>query len=202
MAPTPPVSAPLGVKKRSQRGSYKTLTMVKKAEIIRQVEGGRPQSEVAREFSIFKQTVSDYLKQKANPRFMTGIEEDSATGQYPTVESPPTAAADILDDLRASGVDVGASTYEEFANFDSAVLPCAELDDDEIVRQVCEPALAGSDSDNDALTAPQPSNGDLAQAISMLLSVYSNGQTLSEVQADVVALKRVCVQTHIDSFFR
>ncbi|KAH8020155.1 hypothetical protein HPB51_025036 [Rhipicephalus microplus] len=65
MAPTPPVAAPSGVKKRGQRGSYKTLTMAKKAEIIRQVEGGRPQSEVAREFSISKQTVSDYLKQKS-----------------------------------------------------------------------------------------------------------------------------------------
>lgn len=65
MAPTPLVVAPSGVKKRGQRGSYKTLTMAKKAEIIRQVEGGRPQSEVAREFSISKQTVSDYLKQKA-----------------------------------------------------------------------------------------------------------------------------------------
>lgn len=47
MAPTPPVAAPSGVNKRGQRGSYKTLTMTKKAETIRQVEGGRPQSEVA-----------------------------------------------------------------------------------------------------------------------------------------------------------
>ncbi|KAH7971968.1 hypothetical protein HPB52_004499 [Rhipicephalus sanguineus] len=35
-------------------------------------------------------------------------DEDSATDLDPLVESPPTAAADILDDLRASGVDVGA----------------------------------------------------------------------------------------------
>ncbi|KAH7983082.1 hypothetical protein HPB52_009119 [Rhipicephalus sanguineus] len=55
----------------------------------------------------------DLLRQKAETLalrmgFMTGI-EDSATGQNPAVESPPTAAADILDDLRASGVDVGAA---------------------------------------------------------------------------------------------
>ncbi|KAH8027255.1 hypothetical protein HPB51_003762 [Rhipicephalus microplus] len=75
--------------------------------------------------------------------FMTGIEEDSATGHDPAVESPPTAAVDILDDLRASGVNVGAGTFEEFANFDSAVLPCAELDGDEVVRQICEPASGG-----------------------------------------------------------
>lgn len=149
--------------------------------------------------SVTHETIHNCFRQAG---FMTGIEEDSATGQDPAVESPPTAAADILDDLRASGVDVGAGTFEEFANFDSAVLPCAELDDDEIVRQVCEPALADSDSDDDAPPAPQPSNADLAQAISMLLSVYSDGQTLAEVQADVVARKRACVQTRIDSFFR
>ncbi|KAH6937586.1 hypothetical protein HPB50_001866 [Hyalomma asiaticum] len=76
MAPTPPVAAPSGVKKRGQRGSYKTLTMAKKAEIIRQVEGGRPQSEVAREFLISKQTVSDYLKQKA--KILEAAEKASA----------------------------------------------------------------------------------------------------------------------------
>ncbi|KAL3238745.1 hypothetical protein MRX96_021779 [Rhipicephalus microplus] len=76
MAPTPPVAAPSEVKKRGQHGSYKTLTMAKKAEIIRQVEGGRPQSEVAREFSISKQTVSDYLKQKA--KILEAAEKASA----------------------------------------------------------------------------------------------------------------------------
>ncbi|KAH7967572.1 hypothetical protein HPB52_000135 [Rhipicephalus sanguineus] len=33
-------------------------------------------------------------------------DEDSATDLDPAVETPPTAAADILDDLRASGVDI------------------------------------------------------------------------------------------------
>ncbi|KAH7955256.1 hypothetical protein HPB51_028142 [Rhipicephalus microplus] len=63
----------------------------------------------------------------------------------------------------------------------------SELDDDEIVRQVCEPALADSDSDDDSPPAPQPSNADLAQATSMLLSVYSGGQIFAQVQADVIA---------------
>nr|XP_037272725.1 tigger transposable element-derived protein 4-like [Rhipicephalus microplus] len=103
--------------------------------------------------------------------FITGIEKDSATDQDPVVEGPPTAAADILDDLHASGVDVRAGTFEEFANLDSTILLCAELADDEIVCQVCEPALADRDYDDDLPPAPQPSNADLAQAISLLLSV-------------------------------
>ncbi|KAL3251020.1 hypothetical protein MRX96_055282 [Rhipicephalus microplus] len=79
MAPTPPVAAPSGVKKRSQHGGYKTPRMAMKAEIIPQVEGGRPQSEVAREFSISKQTVSDYLKQKA--KILEAAEKASAGTQ-------------------------------------------------------------------------------------------------------------------------
>ncbi|KAH8040727.1 hypothetical protein HPB51_012042 [Rhipicephalus microplus] len=91
MAPTPPVAAPSGVKKRGQRGSYKTLTMAKKAEIIRQVEGGRPQSEVAREFSISKQTLSDYLKQKAKileavEKASAGTQKNFRNGSHPQLE--------------------------------------------------------------------------------------------------------------------
>ncbi|KAH7957942.1 hypothetical protein HPB51_028070 [Rhipicephalus microplus] len=122
----------LGVKKRGQRGSYNTVTMAKKEEIVRHVKGSKPQSEVARELSIFKQTVSDYLKQKAK----------------------------ILE---------------------AAEKASAELDDDEIVHQICEPALVDSDYNDDAPPAPQPSNADLAQVMSILLSVYSDGQTVAEV---------------------
>lgn len=95
--------------------------------------------------------------------------------------SLPGAAADILDDFCTSGLNVGAGTFEEFASFDKAVLPCAELDDDEIVHQICEPALVDSDYNGDAPPAPQPSNADLAQVMSILLSVYSGGQTVAEV---------------------
>ncbi|KAL3209553.1 hypothetical protein MRX96_038000 [Rhipicephalus microplus] len=91
MAPTPPIAAPLEVKKRGQRGSYKTLTMAKKAEIIRQVEGGRPQFEVAREFSISKQTVSDYLKRKAKileaaEKASAGTQKNFWDGSHPQLE--------------------------------------------------------------------------------------------------------------------
>ncbi|KAL3191259.1 hypothetical protein MRX96_018826 [Rhipicephalus microplus] len=79
MAPMPPVVAPSRVKKRCQCGSYKKLMMVKKAEMIRQVEGGRPQSEVSQEFFISKQTVSDYLKRKA--KILKASEKASAVVQ-------------------------------------------------------------------------------------------------------------------------
>ncbi|KAH7970479.1 hypothetical protein HPB49_007761 [Dermacentor silvarum] len=60
-------------------------------------------------------------------------DEDSATGHDPAAELPPDM--NVIDNLRASRVDIPTVTFEQFANFDSAVLPCAELDD-EIIRQV------------------------------------------------------------------
>ncbi|XP_049519501.1 tigger transposable element-derived protein 4-like [Dermacentor silvarum] len=51
------------------------------------------------------------------------LDEDSATGHDPAAELPPDT--NVTDDLRASGVDIPAVTFEQFANFDSAVLPCA-----------------------------------------------------------------------------
>ncbi|KAH7949003.1 hypothetical protein HPB49_004161 [Dermacentor silvarum] len=124
-------------------------------------------------------------------------DEDSATGHDPAAELPPDT--NIIDDLRASGVDIPAVTFEQFANFDSAVLPCADLDDEEIVRQVLEPPQVDSDSDDDAPPTPQPSSADLAQALTTLFSVYSDSQTLSEIQADLIARKRAPVQsvTHL-----
>ncbi|KAH6944467.1 hypothetical protein HPB50_003291 [Hyalomma asiaticum] len=74
MAPSPPLpSAPM------RRGNYKTLTMAKKAAIICQVESSRTQSEVAREFSISKQTVSNYLKNKG--KILEAAEKASAGKQ-------------------------------------------------------------------------------------------------------------------------
>ncbi|KAH9365518.1 hypothetical protein HPB48_008770 [Haemaphysalis longicornis] len=73
--------------------------------------------------------------------FVVGCEnEDSDTVQNPTAKMPPATASDIFDYRRAGGVDFGVTTFEDFTYIDSAVLPCAELDDDEIVRQVLEPA--------------------------------------------------------------
>lgn len=132
---------------------------------------------------------------------MVGSEdEDSHTGQNPTAEMPPAAASDIFDDLRASGVDVGAATFQDFTNIDSVVLLYAELDDDKIVRQVLETAQVDSDSDDDVPPTPEAPNTDLARALTVLLSAYSDGQTLAEIEADLVACRRGCVQTHITFF--
>ncbi|KAH9370208.1 hypothetical protein HPB48_019357 [Haemaphysalis longicornis] len=127
---------------------------------------------------------------------------DSDTVQNPTAEMPPATASDIFDDRRASGVDFGAATFEDFTDIDGAVLPCAELDDDEIVRQVLEPAQVNSVSDHDVPPTPDASNTDLAQARIVLLSGYSDEQTLAEMQADLVARRRACVQTRIHTFFQ
>ncbi|XP_049516796.1 tigger transposable element-derived protein 6-like [Dermacentor silvarum] len=127
-------------------------------------------------------------------------DEDTATGHDPAAELSPDT--NIIDDLHASGVDIPAVTFEQFANLDSAVLPCAELDDEEIVRQVLEPPQVDSDSDDDAPPTPQPSSADLAQALMTLFSVYSDSLTLSEIQADLIARKRAPVQSRIDNFFR
>ncbi|KAH6926746.1 hypothetical protein HPB50_021455 [Hyalomma asiaticum] len=65
--------------------------MVKKAAIIRQVEIGRPQCEVARELSISKRTVSDYLKNKAKileaaEEVSAGKQKNSRDGSHPQLE--------------------------------------------------------------------------------------------------------------------
>ncbi|KAH9361885.1 hypothetical protein HPB48_003706 [Haemaphysalis longicornis] len=121
--------------------------------------------------------------------FVVGSEdEENDTVQNPTAEMPPAAASDIFDELRASGVNVGVATFEDFTNIDSVALPCAERDDVKIVRQVHEPAQVVSDYDDDVPPMLEASNTDLARALTVLLSDNSNGQTLAEIQVDLVAL--------------
>ncbi|KAH6948683.1 hypothetical protein HPB50_025856 [Hyalomma asiaticum] len=74
-----------------RRGNYKTLTMAKKAAIIRQVESGRPQCEVARAFSISKLTISDSLKNKAKildavEKVSAGKQKNFRDGSHPKLE--------------------------------------------------------------------------------------------------------------------
>ncbi|KAG0422005.1 hypothetical protein HPB47_002149 [Ixodes persulcatus] len=90
------------------------MTIEKKAAIIREVESGRSQAEVAREF---------------NRRPL-----------------PP------------------AVTFDKFTDMDSALDVCADLTDEEIVRQVLEPD-SESDSEDDAPAIVRPSNAELTQAL-------------------------------------
>ncbi|KAH7940249.1 hypothetical protein HPB52_022569 [Rhipicephalus sanguineus] len=47
-----------------KRGKYVTMSMAKKAAIVKLVESGRSRADVAKEFHISKQTLSDYIKNK------------------------------------------------------------------------------------------------------------------------------------------
>ncbi|KAH7959800.1 hypothetical protein HPB49_013956 [Dermacentor silvarum] len=123
--------------------------------------------------------------------------EDSATGHELAAELPPyNERYRRYNDDNVLVIDERyqrppcqwgyAVTFEQFANFDSAILPCAEVYD-EIVRQVLEPSQVDSDSDDDAPPTPQPSSADLVQALTTLFSVYSDSQTLWDIQADLIA---------------
>ncbi|KAL3218441.1 hypothetical protein MRX96_005947 [Rhipicephalus microplus] len=59
--PSVPSREPGGVKKR---GKNTTLTMEKKAAIIKLIESGRSQLDVAKEYHLSKQTVFDYVKNR------------------------------------------------------------------------------------------------------------------------------------------
>ncbi|KAL3200078.1 hypothetical protein MRX96_001284 [Rhipicephalus microplus] len=83
--------------------------MVKKAEIIRKVEGGRLQSEVAWEFRIHKQIISDYLKHK--DKILEAAEQASAgtqinfwDGSHPKLEALSMwLSATVAKKIPASG---------------------------------------------------------------------------------------------------
>ena len=80
---------------------------------------------------------------------------------------------------------------------DSALDVCADLTDEEIVRQVLEPD-SRSDSEDDAPAIVRPSNAELTQALMVLSSVYSDRTTLAEMQNDLIARRRNTVQQTID----
>ncbi|XP_070385946.1 tigger transposable element-derived protein 4-like [Dermacentor albipictus] len=114
----------------------------------------------------------------------------------------PTEAENVLQDLRSGGIAIPDTvSFDSFTNADSAVLTCAELDDDEIIRQVCAPPDDDSESEDDAPCAPPPSHAELVQAVTVLSAAYSDRTTLSEIEADLIARKRNSVQRRIHDFF-
>ncbi|KAG0444517.1 hypothetical protein HPB47_013710 [Ixodes persulcatus] len=82
---------------------------------------------------------------------------------------------------------------------DSALDVCADLTDEEIVRQVLEPD-SESDSEDDAPAIVRPSNAELTEALMVLSSVFSDRTTLAKMQNDRIARRRNTVQQTIDRF--
>ncbi|KAH7977891.1 hypothetical protein HPB49_003863 [Dermacentor silvarum] len=110
-------------------------------------------------------------------------------------------SADVaFDDLRATGVSIPAGiTFEGFANADKDLELCAELTDDEIIRQVTEDS-DDSDIENEEPAPTQPTSSELMRALMTLSSVYNGNMTLTEIEADMIAGKRT-VQKKISDFF-
>ncbi|KAH7985347.1 hypothetical protein HPB49_026473 [Dermacentor silvarum] len=90
-------------------------------------------------------------------------------------------------------------TFEGFADADKDLELCAELTDDEIIRQVTEDS-DDSDTENEEPAPTQPTSSELTRALMTLSSVYSGNMTLTEIEADMIAGKRT-VQKEISDFF-
>ncbi|KAM7301103.1 tigger transposable element-derived protein 4-like [Ixodes scapularis] len=116
------------------------------------------------------------------------------------------AAADVDEslfaDLRDSGMDIpDAATFSAFADLDSNLELCAELTDEEIVRQVLGQPEEDSDSDDNDHHA-QPSTADITSALTLLSNVYSENMTLAQMQADVISRRRKMKQGTLDDSFK
>ncbi|KAH7969660.1 hypothetical protein HPB52_020919 [Rhipicephalus sanguineus] len=91
-------------------------------------------------------------------------------------------------------------TFEGFADADIDLELCAELTDDEIIRQVTEDS-DDSDTENEEPAPTQPTSSELMRALMTLSSVYSGNMTLTEIEADMIVGKRNTVQKKISNFF-
>ncbi|KAL3225463.1 hypothetical protein MRX96_025799 [Rhipicephalus microplus] len=73
-----------------KRGKYVTMSMAKKAAIIKLVDSGRSRADVAKEFDISKQTISNYIKNKKileAAEKPTGCRQKNVSqGTYPKLE--------------------------------------------------------------------------------------------------------------------
>lgn len=108
---------------------------------------------------------------------------------------------DLMRDLRSVGVNLPATmTFKDFTRADDDIVSCAEATDDEILRQVVPEPESGSDDDND--DRPQPSAAEIANAVTILSSVYGDDVTLAQIRANQIASKRSLRQGSIKDFFK
>ncbi|KAG0443374.1 hypothetical protein HPB47_015006, partial [Ixodes persulcatus] len=83
----------------------------------------------------------------------------------PVPDAQSISTENLIADLRDGGHAVPpAVTFDKFTDMDSALDVCADLTDEEIVRQVLEPD-SESDSEDDAPAIVRPSNAELTQAL-------------------------------------
>lgn len=125
--------------------------------------------------------------------FVAGVESGTRT-QDSAPELPATmpdmSGDEVVEDLRSSSKPI------------PAIVSCAELIDEDIVNQILAPLEDDSDSEESVLCSTGPSNGDLAQALAVLSSCFSENMPLAQIQADLVLRKRNTNQHCIERFFR
>ncbi|KAH8042017.1 hypothetical protein HPB51_019758 [Rhipicephalus microplus] len=168
------------------------------------VSGGARELPVAGTTLLIEDPVSRRSRNEPDTADTAGKEPDNATEEPDLPPSASSSGADVINDLRGCGAPIPDTvTVEDFANVSSAVSSCAELNDNDIIEQVLQPPNSGFDSDDDdAPCAPEPPHADLSRALAVLSSSYSDRITLAEIQADLRARKRECMQQRINDFFR
>ncbi|KAG0429491.1 hypothetical protein HPB47_023583 [Ixodes persulcatus] len=91
--------------------------------------------------------------------------ESAVETEDPVPDAQSISTKNLIADLRDGGHAVPpAVTFDKFTDMDSALDVCADLTDEEIVRQVLEPD-SESDSKDDAPAIVRPSNAELTQAL-------------------------------------
>lgn len=94
-------------------------------------------------------------------------------------------------------------TFENFTNADSAAMTCAELYDDEIIRQVsAAPSNGNYESEDNAPPALLLSHVDLVKTGMVFSVAYSDGTNLSKIPADPIACIRSSILQPIHDFFQ
>ncbi|KAH6932412.1 hypothetical protein HPB50_005355 [Hyalomma asiaticum] len=157
--PSVPSREPGGAKKR---GKYTTLTLEKEAAIIKLIESGRSQLDVAKKYHLSKQTPEEN-KPLRHSRRLQGLPPE-----YGPV-SPVRMATGGADVLERQG-SAEALHFESFHDLDSDMATSPDLTDSKIVAAVvlCEFDDENEDDDVKADSDPSPSLTAVADAMAVM----------------------------------